>query len=676
MNLCMKTKNTLLANQLVNFFLISVQKKYRIHLTRYFRYARLSPGSLVGKLLLCLLVWLASQTIVSSQKTPPPPPPAGEPIIIYLRQLQDTTLSKYLTKRVREWNIEYKIKVAIMKSYVIGYCMVRQKNKELDHYFTQDFILNPYKVSVPFFFLQYPGFGYKTNYLDMDINPVDSLKIPGKNWQFYEVAYRETDHNYQVACWDNFKYSPQLTAEREFFTGTGSLFTPLASKRKILVALDENERVKVIKGTGHTHNISQYYSMDPQNPESYIPFLTLKFYTSRPDTVKFIRTENGKLVFQLKHNYECLLDPGNPDAIKSYGKPDPQNITPSRSYEQFKKDLGFSSWSVKQDYLRDALIKNIYMYRILHTDSLYEKLQFDSTSWGIGEGPSVIDQLIPNFDAYMMNLYHLKYPYYYCSREAYNAYHKPDVKNYVRYIRSRLSDTMSIIVAETRLHDSIEFYKFYKDTIEVFALNRYHDVAPDFDPGEPWAYDEARGIWFHYDFFNFPYLKKLVAQDKPYPHQYRLLDVAEEWKEALKLAQRVVYCPPETPPSPYGMIKRPVDYYLLALDVRTREVYFISGKGIYLSKAAGLYVSPKKHADIMPYRYTELPPWTMYEKLQYIKDRLYRYQVAAVREEDIIESDEEKMVLKLKGEEYGVPLTLKVVFYNKSPEVLDIEQLE
>gem|GEM_PF-4505838 len=675
----MKTKTKLkFIKRITVFCRFIVQKTQNKHNIKSSWFLCVFQNAVIGKIILCLLVWLVSQTIVSSQKTPPPPPPAGEPIIIYLRQLQDTTLSKYLTKRVREWNIEYKIKVAIMKSYVIGYCMVRQKNKELDHYFTQDFILNPYKVSVPFFFLQYPGFGYKYNLLDMDINPVDSLEIPGKNWQFYEVTYRETDHNYTVACWDNYKYTPQRTAEREFFTAPGSLFVPLISKQKILVALDEKEQVKLINGTGLIHALSQYFSITPEDPDSYVPFLKVKLYTNRPDTVRFVGEQEGNFVYEINSTFQIGLNPANPDVLgpKKMIKRESGDTPANFPYEKFKKDLGFPNWHVKQDYLRDALTKNLYMYRILHTDSLSQKLGMDTTTTFLNEGPNIFDQLIPNYDAYMMNLYHLVYPYYYCTKEAYHAYHKRDTNDFGYYITYNRSDTMSVIIAEIKLSRDIEFYKFYKDTIEIFAINRYHDYGQYYDPGEPWAYDEARGIWFHYDFFNFPHLRQLVAQDKPYPHQYRLLDVAEEWQESRKLTQRVVYCPPETPPSPYGIVKRPVDYYLLALDVKTREVYFISGKGIYLSKAAALYIKPKQDTDVFPYRYTELPAWTVYEKLQYIKDRLYQYQVAQVSEENIIESDEEKMVLKLQGEEYGVPLRLKVVFYNKRPEVLDIEQVK
>lgn len=563
-----------------------------------------------------------------------------------------------------------------MKSYAISYCMVRQKNKELDHYFTQDFILNPYKVSVPFFFLQYPGFGYKYNFLNMDIYPVGSLTIPGKNWRFYEAAYRETDQNYYVACWDNYKYHPRNAAWQELFTTSGSLYLPLISKQKVLVALDEKEQIKLINGTGLTHTLSQYFTITPEDPDSYIPFLKVTLYSYRPDTLVFVGEQEGKFVYEINSTFQIGINPYNPDALGSIKiiKRKPEYMPPSFPYERFKKDLGFSSWHVKKEFLRDALTKNLYMYRILHTDSLYEKLKLDTTSWGIREGPNIFDQLIPNYDTYMMNLYHLVYPYYYCTKEAYNVYHRPDINK--SYIRDKLSDTMNIVVAEARINSKYEFYKFYKDTIEIFATSRYLDYEEFFDPGEPWAYDKKKSTWFHYDFFNFPHLKQLVAQDQPYPHQYKLLEVASEWEEQRKLTQRVVYCPPETPPSPFGMIKRPVDYYLLALDVKTREVYFISGKGIYLSKAAGLYVSPKNHTGSIPYRYTELPAWTIYEKFQYIQDRLYEYQVAEVGEENVLESDEEKMVLQLQGEEYGVPLTLKVVFYNKSPEVLDIERVK
>lgn len=59
----------------------------------------------------------------------------------------------------------------------------------------------------------------------------------------------------------------------------------------------------------------------------------------------------------------------------------------------------------------------------------------------------------------------------------------------------------------------------------------------------------------------------------------------------------------------------------------------------------------------------------------YIQDRLYRYLVERLDRSNVIYEDEEKVVLRCKGEEYKKEIELEVTLYFDDPENLEIKRL-
>jgi hypothetical protein len=59
----------------------------------------------------------------------------------------------------------------------------------------------------------------------------------------------------------------------------------------------------------------------------------------------------------------------------------------------------------------------------------------------------------------------------------------------------------------------------------------------------------------------------------------------------------------------------------------------------------------------------------------YIQDRLYRYLVERLDRSNVIYEDEEKVVLRCKGEEYQKEIELEVTLYFDDPENLEIKRL-
>jgi hypothetical protein len=211
-----------------------------------------------------------------------------------------------------------------------------------------------------------------------------------------------------------------------------------------------------------------------------------------------------------------------------------------------------------------------------------------------------------------------------------------------------VNENINIEIVGNSMFDGIEFYRFYVDTITTLCSKSIPNKASI----------------CNYDFYYLPSIKekyKFWLEKYKYP-----LPPPDEMPETFYGGNPL--CLPYRPPFS-SELKQHIDYYLLALDVNTRQVFFLSGKNIFLNKAVHLY--PPEN-NTLP---DNIKDWALPYKLEYIKDRLYSYQVTKVQEKDIIISDAEKLVLLLNGEEYGKEIKLRVTFWNKEPEELDIIEL-
>ena len=133
---------------------------------------------------------------------------------------------------------------------------------------------------------------------------------------------------------------------------------------------------------------------------------------------------------------------------------------------------------------------------------------------------------------------------------------------------------------------------------------------------------------------------------------------------------------------PYLGISVPVNHYLLALDTKTRDVFFVSGKDIFLSEVGPLYTDMKVTRDgerVLNFddTYYSLLKDYSYYRYTYIQDRLYCYLVERLDRSNVIYEDEEKVVLRCKGKEYQYlkEIELEVTLYFDDPENLEIKRL-
>lgn len=585
---------------------------------------------------------------------------------------------KIYAQTISNLSLEYQIKSKVIKNIVLS-----------DLYFRQSFIKDSTLLNSDieittqgtFYYLQYPGFGYLPSDLDVEIAPVE-LKFPDENWTLYNIIFLRTPQNDTLVSWNNYKYSK---AYNDYIIGSGSLFN-LVTRGKLLIAVSKNREIKFISGFDINHPIAQYFKLKNKKPKSYLSFLQLKLFNQQPDKIEFLREENDLLVFATTKFYgklvsqkEYYIDPKKPDHFVksrfttppiSYSQV-PKDLIPNN--ENFKLDLHFTSLEDKKRYILDALMKNIYMHRLLHLDNPVARLNIDTATWQFKEGPSDFDKMLPNYDEYLAQFKLLEYVCCFTNSGPWECPGLNDKERieYPIFEPIQLDNKYRLVVGSTRMYGNVEFYKFYKAKDEVLIRRPNKNNTEVKNVNGLWCgvsdgfFGEGEGTQYRYDLYYRPEKQKDKVEGLPEPCAY---PPPNELNSIHKIYDNV--CPPYKPLPAYGRIIEPVDHYLVALDTKTREVYFLSGKDIYLSKATTLYrpgESPQEPADINK--------WELPEKLVYIRDRLYRYRVDKVKEDNIITKDDDKMILEVKGEEYNKPITLRVIFYNATPEMLSIEKI-
>lgn len=583
--------------------------------------------------------------------------------------------------------LEYNIKASIIKNFAISGISSYQPERISD----STFLLSNTHVAPglqgPFYHLQYPGFGYTDRELECKVTEMDNMQYPDDSWDLYKVDFLKTATNDTLVSWNSYKYF--LKKAGDYLISTGSFFR-LISKKNILVAVNEKKQIKFISGLTFNHAISQDFRLNRKKPETYIPFLKMKLFHRNFEEIEFVRREKNLLIFLATskvsnqiYEYEYYLDPQIPDnfvKVVSLTPPfkyvETDSITKSNySQPNYKIDIDFASLEDKEHYMLDALMKNIYMYRLLHLDNLYERINADTSTWILNEGKSDLDSLLPNFDEYLAEFKLLQYGCCFTNKGPWQCL---DINNKARidfpiFEPVKLANKYRLVVGSTRMYGYIEFYKFYKSKDEVLVKRPGKYATKEAGVQEDWCgvpegyFGQGEGTRYRYDLYYHPE-KREDKVNPPYPCEY--LPPAPLYPRQISDVFENI-CPPEEPISPYDRIKQPVDHYLVALDTKTREVYFLSGKEIYLSKATTLYRFGKS-----PQEPEDMSKWQLPEKLTYIRDRLYRYLVDNVKEEDIVSQDDEKITLEVEGEEYGQPLRLRVHFYHATPEMLDIEKLK
>lgn len=577
-------------------------------------------------------------------------------------------------------SLEYKVKAAILKNFSVA-SIYSNRGEVVDSFFPLDNRLN----RSPLNFLSLPGFGYLPYEIEVQISGLN-LEYPDEGWKLYEVNFPRNDQNKLVNDWDNFQWYRKGT--KEYIWNFGN-FQRLFYLKNGVIGISEKNEIKFIFGFPFNHYIAPDFKLNRSQPNTYLPFLNLKLHYQNVDSIRFSRIEGRILVFSVFSKgkdrlieYECYVDLKSPDNLELkrispvvYAELDETEL----NFFKPKKDFGFKDLEDKKRYLLNALMKNIYMYRMLHLDSLEERLNIDTSTWHFREGPSDLDSLLPNYDEYLAEFKLLKFGCCWDDLKPWRCFDDlPDVK-YPIYEPVNRPDRYRLVVGFTSTaQPNIEFYKFYKNTKEILIRRSGKLTESQRSFGNPWCeieipyslgYEQGKPSLFRYDLYYHPSLKSNFDERFLKPcNQYAPPPPLEPVEERVYF-ERI--CPPHEPTPTHNFIRQPVDHYLLALDVETREVYFISGKDMYLSRATALYrygESPQEPRDISE--------WELPEKLVYIQDRLYRYRVDRIKEGNIILNDGTKIVLELEGEEYGKKLKLRVTYYEEKPEILDVEIIE
>ncbi|WP_282774958.1 hypothetical protein [Phaeodactylibacter xiamenensis] len=515
-------------------------------------------------------------------------------------------------------------------------------------------------------------FGYFTDSPKMYIRKSGLGAVPGTNFHLFEVGFNRIPENKDINDWS----AGQI---KRLFQDKLGLF---------LVDID----TKVVMPIYPTfkNDIISYFNSVPNRPDSYVFFIKALSYLDEDVEVNidrlsedsiFInrirRTEDG---FLSHYRYQFSFDdPGNYKIEKiKILKPKQAKVelAPRSSVYPKLEIPDFSGTEDKKRYLFEALMENLYLYKFHQKVSALP----DSV-----DPETLLDSLIPDYDVYLPRMYHLRYGCCWESEER------------VADLKARLPEMMSFsydyerepylngtidykfVSAEHRFYyRDIEYYKIYVDSLLLWHKRE----DPQFADSISWDDFNNDNI---YDTYYQPqwkaiteralrYSYPLVVSPEPLPARY-LSQCA--WANSLGAANNHY-------DYPYHYIKQPrANHYLLALDTETRDVYFISGKDIFLTKTVPLYlpyVEDKEARRRVPvhrdpdYSYLyKKGDWRML--FTYIQDRLYRYLVERLDRSNVIYEDDEKVVLRCKGEEYKKEIELEVTLYFDDPENLEVKRL-
>lgn len=526
------------------------------------------------------------------------------------------------------------IRRMVIKNIVVGQITLKQS-----HLNNNKLLIEKRNIGESYI-LSVIGFGYIKDDLEINIRTVDYKFLKSK-WNFFEVLIPWNKKNERIISW----YHPRLVS---FLLG-----------RKYLIAIDDTGEFKFISSNfSFKHKIAHLFELDFKRPSSYIPFLRLKQYSEQYDLIQYSHLEDARLVFNAEKKVESYLikrnivvDPNFPDDLKTKYLKREKIAMPSEDSldgkEKFKIPLpqSFKDINDKENYLKNALMSNLYLYRILNLPDLTDRLNIDTSNNYFNFGQSDLPELLPNYDEYLGRIELITFDYYYsdnCS-EAWKPF------------QGLITSGKRTIVGNT-INENIEFYRFYKDTVETLhrskrkisneSLLRTHYY---YHPDEAKREDERQEAWVKE--FGDSILPPPPYPPEPFPEFIGGISDCSPYNIAFAAAW-----------------KKRIDYYLLALDPSTREVFFLSGKDIYLTKAMHLYQAGYKTKS------KNSKEISLALLLEYIKDRLYAYQVKSVEESHIIAKDENGILLELEGVEYGNIISLKVKFSFNTPDLLEIEK--
>jgi hypothetical protein len=545
--------------------------------------------------------------------------------------------------------IKYKIKLQVLQDLQVLHALrmvLRVDDKAIpksNHFAQHDFIVSGFVQAFPQMLIRR-----------------SELQVPSKEgWTLYTV-------NFPIDSFNNTSFYQRLENVQAIY----AIFqTDVA-----LVAVDEKGNITILNSWARKYSIEPYFKFSSNRPQSYIPYLKIQRYNLSVDTIYFRAHKRDTLLFESVSKY-----PSGVTAKYLIKVPEnqPQNYSSEKLSETFDSSNAvkriinsekyppapFNNYEEKKQYLQAHLMSNIYLYKLRQkVDTIPEGQDFDQLR----------DSLLPAYDEYLDRCLPLHYGCCWVDYEKVEALrsHLPIDTRFLMERRGRFQ----VVVGEGRpFNKHVEFYKFYVDT--TLMLTKRPD--PQFE-GAP-SYDGSKRV--RYDLFYHPWLKRTGDEFYPPPPRALYHRKPDPWW----LSGCTMGTSYDTISGhyylPYRSISAPVNHYLLALDTETRDVFFVSGKDIFLSEVGPLYTDMKVKWDnskrILNFDDTNyyLLKDSDYHRYTYIQDRLYRYLVERLDRSNITYEDEEKVVLRCKGEEYKKEIELEVTLYFDDPENLEIKRL-
>jgi hypothetical protein len=496
--------------------------------------------------------------------------------------------------------------------------------------------------------------GYKGLFPEIEVDRPDIKLKPKFNERLYITYFQKNYNNIFLYNWLNKK--------------TSSLF----SRKNYLLFLDNSNNWVTFHPSELDYSLPDYFSLDAKKPSSYIDLIKVFVKNSPPGDIVFDRRTQDSLFFIKTLNYvngekRFLEYSLSVDSPMNYSIRIPDVIDSTKVYMEEPplppfNHIEFKDIEDKKNYLFSALMANVYLYKLNEKAKRLSWAKIDSLD---------IKDLLPDYDEYLSRLWLLRYGCCWIDQSKKKALYDR-LPESIRLIQE-VEDDFQIVVGEHRRHrDRIEYYKLYMDT--TLILKRAAD--PQFGGASFNPYP------FRYDAFYQPKWEWIEKKGMPPPPPPPL----GNYPPARRLSACTMGYNYDTVYNhydiPYDLIFREVNHYLLALNTRTRDVYFLSGKDIFLTESVPLYLRMVKDFDTGQPKINNTRP--DYEQLRtrepillwYIQDRLYRYLVERLDESNVVFRDEEKMVLRCQGEEYKKPLELEVTFYYDNPEELEVKVLD
>lgn len=465
-------------------------------------------------------------------------------------------------------------------------------------------------------------YGYQPIDFDCEVTK-SSLKYIDTTWTIYEVRFPYTINNRALLYWNKENLS---LITYEYLIGINA----------------ENKLKYIYSPSGIKSDIKKDFNLDINEPESYIPYLSFRYHPKRE--IEYLYTEDSLWVFRLlkreKDNLiwekEFLFNPyaskGERERIKNralkiYSKG--KNSFVRRSIDTL---INLEDFEIKKQYLQDALMGNIYMHKVAQNRHIVDEM-LDTTYGDYYTYKTDYSDIgiIPDYDEQLELELVWQCSY---SRDNVDLYKKTTNKLSFPKIGSHKGYKDVWVGTSLKFHDHLELYGFYK--------------AKDYDLLCKQAGDEEV---CRYD---------MTFRDQPIKGIPRRLD------DTNAPAQVCIPLPLKL----HEYHKQGLDYYLVALNTKTRKIYFVSGEDIYLSKIGHLYDLPKIGLEINTPRREELQ---LSARLLYLDHRLYCYRIPIIQKEDIQIYDNEKLVIKTDGFLGLDSISVSATMYYENPDDLEIE---